>query len=462
MEEITHSKLNVTSYGFGKFVNEFFVMAFGSIVFFFYETEIGLPSYLTMTGYIIFAVWNAVNDPLVGYLTDRPFKFTKKWGRRFPWVFIGGVPWVLSYFLIFIPPAVDPNEGAWIIFGWLVLSTCLYDTFASVFAINFYSIFPDKFRAASERRSASTISTVIGALGTAAGAIVPPLIYEFENPQSYALQAIVVVMVCLIALLIAIPGTREDQLHIDCYLDNCEKETERTPFFSELKSILKHKNFMAYIVTFTLYQSLVSLMTGSVPYIAQFLLQVEEDEITLIMAALILGIIFSMPLWSRLANRTNNDRKTMLIATIYLTITTLILFFIDNYWIMLVAIFVWGTGEGGFWVMMSPIFADIIDESIIDTKKRKEGIYNGFQTFVSRAALVIQAVSFSVVHMLTGFDQSPGATSQTGLAIFGIQIHFALIPAILILIGAIVFWKFYKLTPDIVDRNRQIILEEKL
>jgi len=112
--------------------------------------------------------------------------------------------------------------------------------------------------------------------------------------------------------------------------------------------------------------------------------------------------------------------------------------------------------------MMSPIFADIIDESIIDTKKRKEGIYNGFQTFVSRAALVIQAVSFSVVHMLTGFDQSPGATSQTGLAIFGIQIHFALIPAILILIGAIVFWKFYKLTPDIVDRNRQIILEEKL
>ena len=64
--------------------------------------------------------------------------------------------------------------------------------------------------------------------------------------------------------------------------------------------------------------------------------------------------------------------------------------------------------------------------------------------------------------MLTGFDQSPGAISQTPLAVFGIQIHFALIPAILICIGSIVFWKFYKLTPDIVDRNRQIILEEKL
>jgi len=129
---------------------------------------------------------------------------------------------------------------------------------------------------------------------------------------------------------------------------------------------------------------------------------------------------------------------------------------------MLVAIFVWGTGEGGFWVMMSPIFADIIDESIVDTKKRKEGIYNGFQTFVSRAALVIQAVSFSVIHMLTNFDQSPGATSQTELAIFGIQIHFALIPTILILIGAIVFWKYYRLTPDKVERNKAIILEQKL
>ena len=100
VEEITHSKLSMVSFGFGKFINEFFVMVFGALVFFFYERELGLDPVLAILGYTIFALWNAINDPFIGYLTDRPFKFTKKWGRRFPWVLIGGIPWILSYILI--------------------------------------------------------------------------------------------------------------------------------------------------------------------------------------------------------------------------------------------------------------------------------------------------------------------------------------------------------------------------
>ncbi|GAH62793.1 unnamed protein product, partial [marine sediment metagenome] len=75
--EIKHSKKGMVSYGFGCYVSEFFVMCFGTYVFFYYETEIGLNVWLTSLGFIIFAIWNAVNDPLIGFLTDRPFKFTK-------------------------------------------------------------------------------------------------------------------------------------------------------------------------------------------------------------------------------------------------------------------------------------------------------------------------------------------------------------------------------------------------
>ena len=143
---IHHSKKNMFSYGWGKALNELFAMAFGAFGFFYYETEIGLDVWLTSTGYIIFAIWNAINDPLAGYLTNRPFKFTKKWGRRFPWIVIGGIPWMISYILIFIPPNVDPNSGAIWIFLWLVMATCVYDTFNSVWWIGFSSLFPDKFR----------------------------------------------------------------------------------------------------------------------------------------------------------------------------------------------------------------------------------------------------------------------------------------------------------------------------
>jgi GPH family glycoside/pentoside/hexuronide:cation symporter len=458
VEEITHSKLNMASFGFGKFVNEFFVMAFGALVFFFYERELGLDPLLAMLGYMIFALWNAVNDPLIGYLTDRPFKFTKKWGRRFPWVLIGGVTWILSYILIFSPPVVDPSGGMWIIFIWLIFSTCLYDTFASIFNVSFYAIFPDKFRSGRERRNASTISTIIGATGTAMGSILPPLFYDFGDPRSYLTQAIVVIIICMIALVLSIPGIREDQVRIDCYLESCEEGMERPPFFKEFIRCLKHRNFMAYIITFTLYQSLVSLMVGSIPFVTEFVLLKTEDDIILIMVFLLLGMIISMPVWSFVAQKTNNDRRTMLIASIYLTAVTLVLFFVRDYNIMMITVFIWGTGEGGFWVMMSPIFANAIDESVIETGQRREGIYNGIQTFVGRAALVVQAASIGGVHILTGFDPD----AMTPFAQLGIQVHFALIPAILMAIGALIFGLFYKLTPDIVDRNRERLIQLKI
>ncbi len=451
--DIKHSKKGMVSYGFGAFISEFFNMSFGAYVFFYYETVIHLDVWLTSLGFIIFAVWNAVNDPLIGYLTNRPFKFTKKWGRRLPWVLAGGIPWIFSYLLLFMPPAVDPQEGALILFAWLVIMTCLYDTFASLFGVNYYSIFPDKFRENSERRLAATLSTLVATLGTAFGAIVPSLFIEWGDRGSYVVQAGVVVIICLAALAVAIPGSSEDQVRIDCYLEKCEEGMERKSFFSEFKACLKHKNFMAYIVSFMLYLCLVQTMVGSIPYVAQFVLGVNPDDIILIMAALLVGMFISMPIWGKIADITNNDRKTMIFAAIFLTIGTIPLFFITNYFIMIVAIFIWGMCEGGYWVMMGPVRSGVIDESVVMTGQRKEGIYQGFQTFVSRTALVAQALSFAIVHTLTGFVE--GSLTQTPKATLGIQIHFALLPFIFMLISTIVLWRSYKLTPDKVKMNKE-------
>jgi len=454
---IEHSKKSMVSFGFGKFVTEFFNMCFGAYVFFYYETEIGLNVWLTSFGFIIFALWNAVNDPLVGYLTNRPFKFTRKWGRRLPWVLIGGIPWTFSYLLLYTPPAVDPQEGAWILFAWLVIMTCLYDTFASIYGVNFYAIFPDKFRGDSERRLASTLSTLVAALGTAFGAIIPSFLITYGDKGSYVVQAGVVVIICLVALALAIPGSREDQVWIDCYLESCEGEMERTSFFREYKGVLKHKNFMAYIISFMFYQSLVATMVGSIPYVALYVLKVTSDDVMLIMAALLVGMFISMPIWGKIANITNNDRKTIIIAATFLTIVTIPLFFINNYTIMLIAIFIWGMGEGGYWVMLSPVFSTVIDESVIMTGRRREGIYQGFQTFVSRGALVFQALSFSIVHTLTGFLE--GSPTQTPEAVRGVQIHFGLLPMIFMFIATIILWKFFKLTPDKVKENKEKLAE---
>ncbi|MBA7536227.1 Melibiose carrier protein [subsurface metagenome] len=459
--EIQHSKLNMASYGFGKFLTEFMEMAFTVWLYSFYVRTIGVDSLIIGTAVVIYAIWNMVNDPLVGYLTNRPFKFTRKWGRRFPWIMIGGVAYLLSFVLIFTPPDVDPQSGAWIFFIWFIASTCIFDTFNSIFFVNFASLFPDKFRSVDERRKATGIQTPIGIIGVALGALLPPMIIVREEAATFVINAGVVIIIGFIVLMLSIPGIREDQITIDRYLDKHDIK-DRTPFFKTLKMSLKQKSFLFFIITYTLYRSLVISFQASIPFFVEFILEEEEGIQTLLSAGFLIGALISSPLWAFIAQKTNNNKKVMLINSFLLTIFTIPFIFINSVSITFIVLILWGFGLGGFWTMLAPVFGDVINESVVNTQKREEGIFNGFLQFFGRLAILVQALSFASVHTITGFVEGGALIDQPSSAIWGVHVHFALIPAVLMLIAVIIFWKFYDLTPDKVKLHQDKIIELNL
>ena len=156
------SKFEITSYGMGYLLMEISNAIFGTYVFFFYETEVGLYVWLVTAAISIYAMWNAINDPLLGYLFDRPNRLWSRYGKRFPLIMIGLIPWFLTIVLILSPPNVDPVDDAFIIFFWMIGTTCLYDTFYSLVQNNHYSLFPDKFRLDNDRRLAGGIGLILG------------------------------------------------------------------------------------------------------------------------------------------------------------------------------------------------------------------------------------------------------------------------------------------------------------
>ena len=456
--EIEHSKLNMASYGFGKFLTEFMEMAFTVWLYSFYVRTIGVDSLIIGLAVVIYAIWNAVNDPIVGYLTNRPFKFTKKWGRRFPWIMFGGVAYLLSYILIFTPPDVDPQSGKWILFLWFIASTCIFDTFNSIFFVNFASLFPDKFRSVKERRKATGIQTPIGIIGVALGALLPPMIINRDKAITFVLNAGVIIIIGFIALFLAIPGSREDQITIDRYLDKHDIR-DRAPFFKTLKRSLKQNSFLIFIITYTLYRSLVISFQASIPFFVEFILEEEEGIQTLLSAAFLIGALISSPLWAFVAHKTNNNKKVMLINSFLLTIFTIPFIFLNTVPIAFVVLILWGFGLGGFWTMLAPTFGDVVNESVVKNQERQEGIFNGFLQFFGRFAILVQALSFASVHTITGFKEGKPLADQVSSAIWGVHIHFALIPALFMLLATLIFWKFYDLTPDKVKLNEHRIIE---
>lgn len=444
--EIRHSKKNMASYGFGNFTMEFIAMAFGTYAFYFYEDVLKLNIWFVMAGFFFYAAYNALNDPLVGYLTNKAFRFTKKWGRRFPWILIGGVPFVLSYILIFTPPALNPVSDAWLLFFWLIFTTCLFDTFASVFWVNFSSLFPDKFRSVKERRTATGFQVPIGLVGVALGAMLPPIFITQGIPSTYVVQAGVVIIIGLIGLSLAIPGVRDDQDAVDKYLET-QKAREKGPsFFKSLGSALKQRSFVAFIISYMLYRTLVQSMTASVPYVVDDF-GLWEDAAIPIFAGFLVGALVSTPIWVKAAHKTNNNKKIMVYCGFLMGIFTIPLIILEELVAIIIAMVVWGLSIGGYWAMIAPTLADVIDESVVTHKKRQEGVFAGFQQFFGRLAIFFQALSFALARTFSPTDQ------------VAVHIHLAVVPMICIFVGTFVFWRFYNLTPDKVAENQKKIIE---
>ncbi|TFG08140.1 MAG: MFS transporter [Promethearchaeota archaeon] len=451
--EISYSKKIMASYGFGNFMWEFIEGVIVILVFFFYEAEIGLSSTLTALGFIIFALWNGLNDPLLGYLTDRPNRLTRRWGRRFPWMIITFIPWLLCFFLIFTPPNVSPKESPWLLFGWLVLTTCAFDTFFSIWYVSYGSLFPDKFRVRSERLTAAGITVYLGFFGIVLGFLLPPSIISYGQISSYIILALICVVIAIFAMIMLIPGIREDKTMVENFLAKCEEKKEKESIYLSIKQVVKHKNFIAFIIFFLLYQSLTIMMTSSFMYFVRYVIKTEAYVATIIMGMFLIGGIVTLPFWLKYSNKTKDYRKTLIIASSIMICFAIPLTFLTDLTLILITMILFGIGVGGVWIMISPIHADIIDESVTLFEKRREGLYGGFRYFTGRVAMVIQAITFALIHVSTGFIE--GAGTQTSFAILGIQLHTGIIPAILMAIGTLIFWKFYDITPDKATKIKQ-------
>ena len=468
MSTVTAKTRDMWSYGVGRFQAEFFSQAFGVLTFLYYETEVQLDLGLTALALILYSLWNAVNDPLIGFLTEkRANPFADKYGRRFPWIVVGLVLWVFSFILIFaIPDQVVADQ--FLLFLWMLFSLCIFDTFYSLWDVNYQSIFPDKFRTESSRSKAAGIATGIGIFGIAIGFILPSILVEYSDPSlmldnsgTFVTNAIVFAVIGFFLIFFLLPGVSESSDMIRRYLED-RKTSESKSFWMALKEAFHKRNFVAWIVLYFFYQAAVVSMTGSVHYIGKYVLIGEKT--TIIFVALLVGALLGLPLWIRMAKRFESNQKTMMVTALLMAVFALPigLPMVETATLISIFIFLFGIAFGGYWMIMTPALADVIDEIVIESGHRNDGIFMGFRAFFGRLAFAMQALTFWAIHIITDFDPNLNAETMPDLAKLGIHIHMAIIPAILLIIGVIIFKKMNTLTPDIVKQNKEKLKEMNL
>jgi GPH family glycoside/pentoside/hexuronide:cation symporter len=467
-QEMKYSLKIHASYGLGGFLDNFIQAAFTTRLFYYYSSVLQLDFLLLGIAYAIFGFWNMINDVVFGTLSDRKYKWTEKWGRRFPWFTLGILTYALSYWALFAAP-FNPGAGQQIEkFLWCVITLIVFEFLFSLWQINWLLIFPDKYRTTEERNRIGVWTTVWGVIGIVLGVLIPPLVMsQYKDQTDYFLVGLVVGIITLIGAIASIPGMREDEELIQRQLDIIERkeDSQQQSFIQILKSCLKDKNFLAYVITYMGHQVMTVFLLGMLPFWTTSIIRSANPDDEIVMGVFFLiAVLVGTPFWSYIGKKFGN-KKAFMIGTFITTWLFIPLWFVGEGGLFLTAIILAliGFGIGAIWVLMYPCFSDVMDNIIVRSEERKEGAYTGIRTFFGRFSFVLQALFFSLILWATGFNaySLDPTIVQTGTAIIGIKILMSLIPQIFYFIGFLLMWRVYDIDMSCALENREL-LEQKI
>ena len=119
------------AYGLGDAGTGLAASQLGFYLFAFFTSAAGLPAFIAGSLLMVIKIWDAINDPLIGWLSDHT---KSKWGPRLPWMIVGSVPLGISLAAIWWVPSGGTSEKVLYYVGIALLLMTAYTSVNLPFA----------------------------------------------------------------------------------------------------------------------------------------------------------------------------------------------------------------------------------------------------------------------------------------------------------------------------------------
>lgn len=443
-------KLNI-GYAMGEITDMVAYQGFSFLIFTFYNVVMGVDTSIITVVFIIWSIFNAFNDPILGALSDRTKTTRLGGGRRKPWIISMLIPLSLIMFLLFTP--MGDNDITRAVYMCFIM--ILFDTFYTAYSINHTSLYPEMFRTNGEREQAGRGRRISMVIGLILAVALPGLfIGEFTGDQEVALQeyrlaGIVMGVFIFITMLIHIKyGIKEPPLQEI-------KDKEILSFKESLKVTLKNKSFLILVGASSMNWYVFTLLPLILPiYVAGALSELSSGATTLLLLVAFLCSAIGVVIWSKVDAKIGS-RKGLMIAMFYWALTFIPFLFITNYNIALICMIFVGIGLGGPPYFIDRNVSNVADADELKTKCRREASYYGINAVFIRLAIILVVLSINSVFQYNGWEEPDIGTITEGQK-SGLRLLMSIFPAVALAIG-IVFLKFFPLTKGKVDE-----LQEKM
>ncbi len=452
------SNLKMILFSMGYFLNGFLIVAFNNFVWHYYESELGLidiislwPIYMAVAN-VIFTIFSMLSSPVIGYLTDKPMKWTKKLGFHTPWIIIGGIPTIIFFFLIFTPPNITGIESVFPILIYYLIIVFLYDISNSLFQTHSFGAFPAHFRGDAVRRKAGMVTQIFIFLANFIAITLWSQIIVPGNRDTFTIAAVLSLLILGISLVIFIPGSKESEEIKERFILGYET-TEKKSFFWTMKMAVKQKNFMLAIFTYISFMIALGLISMNTINFVDDVLKEEQYIRTIGSIFMLCATILTMPIWIRVAKRIGHSH-TYVLGLIFFGFSLLLNFFVTNVFEFYLVNFLTGMAAAMFTIMLSPVLADCYDEITVKTNKHHEATLIGVRNFFLRISLTIQSFIVAIIHTITVYNANDLIHSSK--AILGLRLIQGVFPFIFCVIGALIFYKWF----DLKGRKKQETMQK--
>jgi len=434
------------------------MQTFTFLIFTFYFAIVGVPVLLIGGGFILWSLWNAINDPLIGYLSDR----TKtRWGRRIPWMVAATIPLAIVMILLFTPP-LDLNSPS-SNFIYFIVILILFDTTYTAFNLNYNAVFSEMYVTMEERSSTGRVRIIFVMLALIFAFLLPTLIIEnilgydvdtlIPDPNTlsqYQLTGIIAAIIILVSYIILLKWGVHEPKHIS-------KDAETAMSFTNtLKNSFKNKSFQWFLIPALGTWIVINILPTLAPLFMTHALDIEDPLLIGILLALeFIVAAVSTPLWEKIRNAKGARMAGLIGIAAWIVPILLFAFSVSVEMAFIVQIFN-GIGLGGGLYFYDQCIAEIIDEDEITHGTRRSGIYYAIFNFFIRISMIINFFLIMIVFSTTDwYNYTPNPGIDT---ILGLQILMGVYPAIVLIISWIGMY-YYPIKGEKLAENRRKLTE---
>jgi len=444
------TKKTKIGYSFGFLGTVLAPWTFSTYIFFFYASVIGLDPIWIGIALGILGIWDMFNDPIMGYISD---KTKTRWGRRRPYLIFGTIPLVISFILLWWNPFYD-----WfMIFIYFLIIMLIFEWLYTMVQLSYRALYPEMTTDINERLEIAGylefFDIIALILGYVLSLIIVGILREagYSPAMAWLLMATILGIVMVISIFTATAVTKEKEIFY---------KEKTLGFVKALKFTMKNKAFRVVAIAWLCIYIAYVIGSATAIFFTIYILGMSELETAISLLFMFLTGIPCLLLWYKLSQKIGTVRATMMAMTLF-GIAFLILFFVINLIMFIIAIAILGIGIAGVILLPQTLYADVIDEDEIITGVRREGMYSGIQAFIAKGSVSLSYVTMAIVLSMAGFQA--GATTQSESALLGIRILISIVPGIVMFIGILIYTQ-YPLKGDRLRRVKEEVLrlhEEK-